>query len=598
MARLRQLVETTKNRKLVQWAIAYLAGAWAFAQAFELVGAQFDWPIRVRQATTILLGVGFFAALVIAWYHGEKGRQRVSGAELIGLALLFGIAGLLVARLDARETGDAQVPTTSVASLDARERPAVAVLPFTNLSDDPQDAFFADGIHDEIIVRLSRVSGIDVIARTSVLRYRDRGLSAAEIARELNVGALLEGTVRRSGRRVRIVAELISGAEQTTTWSGDWDRELHPDSIFDVQEEIARSVAAALDATLTNDEERRLATHPTHDLEAYATLGVVAHEFEWNWPRAEANFQRALQLRPNYAAAYHWHAVLLSNLGRHEEALDAGRRALALDPLSTVISADVAGIFWAADSADRAIELLDQAIARDVQPPPIIELERAVILLYESRWDRAATSLAAWARSAAFDDPDAMRGLAAAAAGNGSRDDALATLARVELSGAASREDLIPLYALLGDTPSALDGVERAATTRNPWASGWEHCRGTISCATSPVSEPYSRRLDCRTARRRYTMGLQPPRASARTSAFNRTFAPFSISAGELNSRGEWLMPLALGTKIMPIGASKAISCASWPAPLGNSIVASPSSRDTAAIVSRIPASVLAGSVR
>jgi serine/threonine-protein kinase len=203
--------------------------------------------------------------------------------------------------------------------------------------------------------------------------------------------------------------------------------------------------------------------------EAYATLGVIAYEFEWDWARAEANFRRALELRPNYAAARHWYAALLSNLGRHGEAIAEGEGALALDPLSTVISADVAGVLWSADSTDRAIALLDHAIARDVAPPPIIEMERATILLYESRWDSAAESLERWARVAGFADAAAVRRIAAAASGDLERAGALDTLAQMEAARAASREDLIPLYAILGDIDAALEGAERAAATRNPW---------------------------------------------------------------------------------------------------------------------------------
>jgi TolB-like protein/Tfp pilus assembly protein PilF len=567
MDRLRDLAKRLGERKFVQWALAYLAGAWAFAQAFDLVGEQFGWPMHVRQGMTVLLGVGFVGALVIAWYHGEKGRQRVSGPELLGLALLFGIAGLLVSRLDAGQ--ETVLATTIPADTPpARDRPAVAVLPFANISGDSLDAFFTDGIHEEIILRLSRVGSLDVIARTSVMPYRERSLGARQIARELNVTALLGGSVRRAGRRVRITAELIAAEDEVAVWSDSWERELHPDSLFAVQEQIARSVAAALNAQLTRDEEAHLAVRPTHDLQAYdyyllgrqrwagrsteslreamslfeaaidrdptyaparagiadtwavlawydtvppataypraraaafaaleldpdlaephATLGLVAHEFDGDWSAAETHFREAIRLRPNYAAAHHWYAILLSNLGRHEEAVEEAERALALDPLSTVVSGDVAGVFWTAGLPDRAIALLDRALDRDSVPPPVVELERAFILLYESVWDRAESSLVRWARLAGYPSPDRAGEIARAASGSAASPDALATLGDIENSGVATREDLIPLYALLGDRRSALEGVERAERGRSPWLV-W---MGTLPWYDSLRAEP------------------------------------------------------------------------------------------------------------
>jgi TolB-like protein/Tfp pilus assembly protein PilF len=567
MDRLRDLTKRMGERKLVQWVLAYLAGAWAFAQAFDLVAEQFGWPMYVRQGMTLLLAVGLAGALVIAWYHGEKGRQRVSGPELLALALLFCIAGLLVSRLDAgRET--VSVTTIPADSPQPRVRPAVAVLPFANISGDSLDVFFTDGIHEEIILRLSRVGGLDVIARTSVMQYRDRSQGAREIARELNVTALLGGSVRRAGRRVRITAELIAADGEVAVWSDSWERELQPDSLFAVQEQIARSVAAALDAQLTRDEDARLAVRPTHDLQAYdyyllgrqrwarrspaslrealslfeaaidrdptyaparagiadtwavlawydtvppatayprardaafaaleldpdlaephATLGLIAHEFDGDWSAAETNFRDAIRLRPNYASAHHWYAILLSNLGRHEEAIEEAERALALDPFSTVVSGDVAGVFWTAGLRDRAIALLDRALDRDSVPPPGVELERAIILLYESLWDRAEISLVRWARLAGYRSPDQAGEIARAARGATATPGALAILGDIENRGAATREDLIPLYALLGDRRSAIEGVERAERGRSPWLV-W---MGTLPWYDSLRAEP------------------------------------------------------------------------------------------------------------
>lgn len=566
MGRFRDFLRRARERKLVQWGLAYLAAAWALAEGFELVGSQFGWPIEIRRGITLLLGMGFLVTLVLAWYHGEKGRQRVSGPELMMLAVLCGVAGLLLVRIDGPAERGPDV------DLARGGRPAVAVLPFENMSGDSIDRFFTDGVHEEIIARLSRLGGLEVIARTSVMPYRDSEKSVREIARDLNVTALLEGSVRRSGSRVRIGAELVQRGGQVA-WSGQWDRELQPDSIFEIQEQIASGVAAALDARLTRSEESRVAVHPTHDLEAYdyyllgrhrwatrsregireaialfeaaierdptyaeayagladawavrtwydtvppaetyplarraarraleldselaqahATLGLIAHEYDWDWARAEDRFRRAIELRPNYAAAHHWYAILLSNLGRHDAAIREGERALALDPLSAVIRGDVAGILWTAGRSSDALTLLDRVLGRESTTPPIIMLEHATILLYESRWEGAETSLERWARVAGYEEPGRARVIARAAAGWVPAAEGLAVLAAIERSAAAEREDLIPLYALLGDRRTALAGVETAHAERSPWLV-W---MGTLPWYDSLRAEPEFRGL-------------------------------------------------------------------------------------------------------
>lgn len=571
MGRLQQfigLVRRVRERKIVQWALAYLAGAWALLEVFELVGAQFGWALELRQGVTVVLGAGFFAVLVVAWYHGERGRQRVGVAEVVLLGALVGATVLLLLRLGPDDADPGDDPDAAGAPSVVRDRPAVAVLPFRNLSGDSIDRFFTDGIHEEIIARLSAVSGLDVIARTSVMRYRDHGSTAREIARDLNVDALVEGSVRRAGARVRIFAQLVEPETDVARWSGEWDRELRPDSIFEVQETIARGITTALDARLTRDEAERLAMRPTEDLQAYdyyllgrerwrsrdpralrealalfeaavaqdpgyarahagmadvwavmtwydtvppaetyprarraaeralalepglaeahATLGLIAHEYDLDWDGAEAHLRRAIDLRPNYASAHHWYAILLSNRGRHQEAVRHGGRALDLDPFSTVIAGDVAAILWTAGRNEEALALLDEALTADPEPPPVVEFERATMLLYESRADRAAASLERWARLAGARDPRAIRVVAEAARDPGRTSEALGALAALEREGAADPIDLIPLYALLGDRRTALAAVEEAFTTRSPWLI-W---MGTLPWYDSLRAEP------------------------------------------------------------------------------------------------------------
>jgi serine/threonine-protein kinase len=163
-------LQRLRERKLFQWALAYLAGAWLVLQAMEVTAEPFGWPLALQRGITILLVVGFFVALVLAWYHGEKGRQRVSGPELLMIAALLAIAAVLLTIVRPKE----EAATTSEPVLAVEgAKPAIAVLPFDNFSPNPDDAYFADGMHEEIITQLSRISGIKVISRTSVMQYRE-----------------------------------------------------------------------------------------------------------------------------------------------------------------------------------------------------------------------------------------------------------------------------------------------------------------------------------------------------------------------------------------------------------------------------------------
>jgi hypothetical protein len=158
------LLERLKQRKLVQWALAYLGGAWVLLQVLHLLGETFAWPRFVPQAAAVLLAVGFLAALVLAWYHGEKGAQRVSGPELLLLAALLVLAGVGVAWVG-RDTGpDAATAAPLPSPPTVAEHRSVAVLPFANLSADPDNEYFSDGITDEILTTLVNVGDLRVIA--------------------------------------------------------------------------------------------------------------------------------------------------------------------------------------------------------------------------------------------------------------------------------------------------------------------------------------------------------------------------------------------------------------------------------------------------
>ena len=200
------IIQRLKERKLVQWALAYLAGAWLVVQMVDVFADQFLWPLGLQRGVTAALAVGFFAALVIAWYHGEGGRQRVGGVEVLVLVAVVGVGGVFVSRM-ARSAGEpaaGQAPELDGAS--------VAVLPFENLSALAENDAFTRGLHDDLITQISRIPDLRVIASTSIRPYEGSTLTALEIARDLGVGTVLTAGVQRSAERIRINVRLLNGA--------------------------------------------------------------------------------------------------------------------------------------------------------------------------------------------------------------------------------------------------------------------------------------------------------------------------------------------------------------------------------------------------
>jgi TolB-like protein len=217
------LLQRLKERKLVQWGLAYLAGAWVLAEAADVVGGRWNLPDTLFQGLFILLGVGFFATLILAWYHGEKGRQEVGGIELLMLAALLVVAGVALSSLEGGpgvEQSESLVgeEVEDIAAL-LNERPGIAVLPFANRSELPSDQYFADGIQSGLLTRLRPISGLRVISRTSSDAYRDTNLTAPEIGRELNVAYVLEGEVYRAADQVRIYVQLIDAETDAHLWA-------------------------------------------------------------------------------------------------------------------------------------------------------------------------------------------------------------------------------------------------------------------------------------------------------------------------------------------------------------------------------------------
>jgi len=323
---------------------------------------------------------------------------------------------------------------------------SIAVLPLKNLSGDPEQEYFADGMTEALISELAQIKALQrVISSTSVMRYKGKDKSLPEIARELNVDAVVEGSVLLVGERVRITAQLIEAKTDRHLWAQRYERDLR--DVLTLQSDVARDIASEIKLTLTPEEQARLAsarpvnpeayqlylkgrlfwnrrteeglkrgieyfeqaieidpnyalayagladsyhllpwysTFPPNEAypkaneaalkaleidntiaEAHASLAAIKMNYDWDWEGAEREFQRAIELNPNYATVHHWYAFYFMWMARFDESIAEIKRALELDPLSLIINCDLGQLFYYARQYDQAIEALQKTLEID-----------------------------------------------------------------------------------------------------------------------------------------------------------------------------------------------------------------------------------------
>ena len=291
-----------------------------------------------------------------------------------------------------------EFPNATVQAYGRSDKPSLAVLPFANLSNDPEQEFFSDGITEDIITDLSNVSGLFVLSRNTVFAYKGKAQNVERVARELGVGNIVEGSVRKSGNRVRINAELIEGATDGHLWAARYDRELI--DIFDVQDEIAKAIVGQLKVKLLPEEKRAIEQAPTENVEAY-THYLRGREYyhiasKANHLMAKQNFARAIELDPNYARAYAGIAVCDSRLRSHygvdipvEDILVNTNKALAIDPNLAEAYATKGFALAVGDRRTEAVAAFEQALVRD---PDCYEANRyfAEFCVTEGQFELAA----------------------------------------------------------------------------------------------------------------------------------------------------------------------------------------------------------------
>jgi TolB-like protein len=344
------LLQSLKERKLVQWGLAYLAGAFFVYTGLDPARETWGIPSIVIKAVHLLLITGFFITLVLAWYHGEKGRQSVSGPELLMVSALLVVAGVALTMLPG-PAEKAAAPVESPAAEEEPDRPSIAVLPFYNRSGSSDDMYFTDGLHAQLITQLAQLSGVSVRALTSVLVYRDSPMNLREIGQELNAQYIIEGGVQRAGGRLRINVQLSKASTDEPVWANTYDRAWSVENLFSMQSEIVEAVADSVRAAVSPEEMARIEAPPTRNLEAYDLYlragdlfraGEVANMADRArlWSQAIDLYDSAVAADPRFALAYarlaHAHTFLFYWTLEGREGLDRAReavdRALTLDP--------------------------------------------------------------------------------------------------------------------------------------------------------------------------------------------------------------------------------------------------------------------------
>jgi TolB-like protein/Flp pilus assembly protein TadD len=308
-----------KRRNVLRLAATYALVAWILIEAGSVLLPTFGVPEWFFRVYVLVIMGGFVVSLVLAWVFevtpdGVKLDSEVDRSKqaprkrgrwnAIIIALLVLALGVSIT-LNVTGIRDQDVPEELTAATVA---PSVAVLPFSNRSPDPENQFFADGIHDDLLTRLADIESLRVISRTSVNEYRDTTKNLRDIGAELDVTTIVEGAVQRSGNQVRITVQLIDAATDKHLWADSYDRELTTQNLFAIQSEISTQIATALQGALTPEEELRLAVIPTKSIEAlsYYTAGrnnLYLRRFD-TLQEARRQFNQAIEIDPDYAQAY------------------------------------------------------------------------------------------------------------------------------------------------------------------------------------------------------------------------------------------------------------------------------------------------------
>ncbi len=356
-----------KQRNVIKAVMLYLVGAWLILQITDVLTSLLSLPENMGPLVFTILVIGFVPVMILSWVfeitpeglkrekdldrsedqEDSMSRRLIFSGTLIAIMVgSYFIAGLFVPETQ-RDAGVADGDSTEplVIKTPDPNKPSIAVTEFQNLSADPEQSYFAAGMTEDIITKLTYVRGIRVISRSSTMRYKDQAVDPKTIREELRVRHMMTGSVRKSGDKVRVTSVLIDTDTEEPVWAEQWDRPVS--DLFTLQDEITANIINEMEIELVEGEQRRLTQQATSNPEAYVALrrGIVAFE---KLPKTAATlatakewFTKAIEIDPDYSAAYAWMAIGISEdvtLGFSEspdETLDEAefwvQKAFALD---------------------------------------------------------------------------------------------------------------------------------------------------------------------------------------------------------------------------------------------------------------------------
>jgi TolB-like protein/Flp pilus assembly protein TadD len=546
-----------KRRNVYKVAVAYAVVAWLLIQAASILLPTFEAPNWVMKVLVALIALGFPAALISSWAFEitpegikleseiapNESITRKTGRKIVAITTVLAVAaaGLFVFQfIRTRSTSSVSLGASAPTSK------SIAVLPFDNLSEDKSNAFFAEGVQDEILTRLAKVADLKVISRTSTQRFKSAPENLPDIARQLGVMHILEGSVQKAGDQVRVNVQLINAVTDAHLWAETYDRRLI--DIFSAESEIAKTIADTLQAKLSGSEKAAMSKRPTADPEAYelylkgrffwskrtsvdlpksvefynqaiakdanfalayagladcfvlypdygagapaefypkakemalkaisldaslssphAALGLIYTNSDRDFFKALGEFDRAIELDPNYATAYQWKNTALVALGEFDRAIAGSKKSISIDPLSLIVNADLAFSYIYAHRFDEALAQSRKTLEID----PNFHVVRGYLGFSLQCKGQLADALREYrAATAATDEPFSWGLLGQACARAGLRDEAQQILARLENE---SRTRFVTGWSIavirlsLGDKDGAFAALEGALNQR------------------------------------------------------------------------------------------------------------------------------------
>src|SRR6266853_1517290 len=299
--------EEVKRRKVYRVAVAYVIAAGGIIQLASAAFPAWELPNWSLRLVIVLLLIGFPIALILAWAFDVTSQgikttpaPAAPGSHLRRNVIMLVATGIIISAA----AGFFLLPRAAARKIDK----SIAVLPFENLSDDKENAYFADGIQDDVLTNLSKIGDLKVISRTSVKSYRGKTSNVREIGKALGVATILEGSVRRIGNRVRVNVQLINAENDEHIWAEDYDRDLT--DVFAIQTDLAQKIARELQAKLSPTEKAQIERKPTENSEAYFAF-LQAHDLSTRpdklratMERAEQLYEQATGLDPDFARAF------------------------------------------------------------------------------------------------------------------------------------------------------------------------------------------------------------------------------------------------------------------------------------------------------